>query len=310
MSTVIAPPRIRDELLEILSQGRDVDELLDRAAEASARRIEAKLPPHIRHSLRRSYELADRGPTNARTTGPKTVNNSFSRADSTFNNLFAKLYVGAWVYPTDVCANGCAIVCSPFVTRIPFCLGYGNEVGGGAQSFWSGFYTGTAWQNTIGNGLTLNVWNYVAYQMWDANNWGLRSYYGVNGGPVGEGNSNQTGVANAAAGAGGVLTVGRRWDAGNATPNFPGYIAEVALWNNVFTDSTQWRHAQALGYGVSPLSLGRPNLVGYWPLMGALAATEVDLSGNGRHLSQVGTCPTSPLHPPVNRSFAAISRRV
>ena len=81
-----------------------------------------------------------------------------------------------------------------------------------------------------------------------------------------------------------------------------GKLAELAVWDVALSDA----EFAALASGVSPLSIRRDHLRGYWPLMGVALATEADLSGQGRHLSQTGSLALVN-HAPVGR-FSAMPK--
>jgi len=78
--------------------------------------------------------------------------------------------------------------------------------------------------------------------------------------------------------------------------SFDGLIADAAIWDINLTQE----ELNALAKGVSPAMIRRPNLKGYWPLLGLNLATEADLCG-AANAAQVGTVPASALRPQGGR---------
>ena len=66
---------------------------------------------------------------------------------------------------------------------------------------------------------------------------------------------------------------------------FDGRIAEVAVWNAALTAA----EIAALAKGLSPQMVRRTRLAAHYPLWGNSSAGEPDLSGNGQHLTEIGT---------------------
>lgn len=78
------------------------------------------------------------------------------------------------------------------------------------------------------------------------------------------------------------FTVGRNLGEGTA---LGGRLADVAVWAAGLTPA----EIGALAKGASPLRVRPQSLAAYYPLWGVGSSGDPDLSGNGQHLTEVGT---------------------
>jgi hypothetical protein len=89
------------------------------------------------------------------------------------------------------------------------------------------------------------------------------------------------------------FVVGAR-SAGTGIP-FNGQVANVAVWSVGLTAA----EIAALAKGVSPQMVRRASLVAHYPMWGISDAGELDLSGGGQSLTEVGTVGVGTTHPPI-----------
>jgi hypothetical protein len=76
---------------------------------------------------------------------------------------------------------------------------------------------------------------------------------------------------------------------------FNGQIQDVAVWSASLSDS----ELVALSKGVSPQMIRRASLIAHYPMWGDSSGTELDLSGNGQNVSEVGTVGVGSSNAPV-----------
>lgn len=124
------------------------------------------------------------------------------------------------------------------------------------------------------NTLSSNTWYHIA---WTAAS-GVAAITGyVNGVSDGSVNGNSGALVQS-----GNFTMG--WDHGTAGRNFPGKLADGAVWSTVLSAS----EIAALAAGIRPKDIRSSSLVGYWCLDG-INSPEPDLSGNAKNGTLTGT---------------------
>lgn len=212
--------------------------------------------------------------------------------------------ISAWVYPLAFQGNA-SIVTVQLSGRINMALGIGNEVSGiGTNVPYAAYWTGSAWQKaSFNSGIPLNRWSFLLAHN-NAAAGQLRIYVNGDGGA-----SNTPGNLNGSAG-NVPLRIGRRWDGadGSAGVGFPGYLAEIAVWNGPIFQFSEQHWPDLLWHGMTPLDIPNPvpgygsQLLAYWPMGGIWGSRDEGFERElyaARTASLVGAPGKSSFHAPL-----------
>lgn len=195
--------------------------------------------------------------------------------------------ISFWVYPTSISGSVEQDMVTVWNGSGEFAMGFGMCNGGSAPGFGTfSFAVGNCAglnpaQGSCGGAVTANKWYNVILAIDPANKYGSAVGFTVHGGSIsctsGTNGHTRTSSNN--------LVIGGQ----HITSNFPGIIAEVAVWNDILSPQERITLNTVCPQNVRPTAI-----VGYFPLYGISGSIkEPDLSGNLFNGILTGTTPAA-----------------